>query len=443
MSLTTALYNQGIDQTGQLKDAAWVNDPGNATETSIFLPRVVQDDIGPGKLRRNFPYACTANLGLCRPYEGPEVMLSGVCAMPMLSNRLLEPSGGPGSARIITENGPVRLPENFAEACQMFLENPPPLTLPNLLKAGGISPQRTILLAETSFYTDFTLNKLIRNCQVPPSSTMAAGVRRQLQEFFTKRYQFAFNAFSRMRDLVLAADSGVMPLMQVSDNDPVFAPLYEEQIRRYAMDRELTTRNKAAIQVAGYYSSAIVNAYRQANLLSADTRAIIYEGLSNVVVPRTAAVFNVDRRAAFCAQVEREAFWGDRDGQALDNSIPGLITVPAPRGRLGTLRAEAADSLDPYLVPNSRNRASFDWKAFCAGEAQSPDINQNTGLAITLLAPSTPQVVSLQELIVAQCQRNQLTPDERRGRKLELEKLTEAVVVEVTRIQNIIFQEEG
>ena len=310
MAKTVEIYLRAIDPTAVASDAQFVNAPGNRTQGSVFVPELSLRDI-VGLQEQLEPVFGTASDQLfavdprLRELEAgePVVVASGICAFPMDYNARLNPSDGPGSARWYdSQSGElIVLSRDVDEAVQAIIENPPPLMIANLMKAGGLSPGPTVLIEEVRFYTDWMLDKLRANNGGALSEETVVNARARLGEYI--RAQFVRNrlAFERLRRETFGTQD-LAPVTVIDDTAEAYQQCIDEQVERW--QRELPEGNQldvSALRAAAYYSAALQTAYRSLGVLRSDAKLIIAEGASNLIVPNNGTRFNDSRRAAFSA----------------------------------------------------------------------------------------------------------------------------------------------
>lgn len=393
---------------------ASVYNSGCATAQSEFLPSIAWKEPArysglAEEARQKFgPSAdefMTVNEGLAEALGRgslPDdiVVLGGFCALPKMVNSELEPRGKSGSAvlEVADSSGQTQklvLPQNLGQSVQLLIDNPPPITLPGLVSTAAPTGQRTVLLAEVGFYTDWTLDKLVRNLRRQPSQTEMGEARQALQGFFEQTYQRAMAAWDQMRRTVMRG-AEVGPVAQISDLD--IKDSFESSLRDLGARVGYEVADgpvDSAVKAAAFYGPPIVAALRDAGLIKPDELAVIAEAQVNVVIPKDDLPFNQTRRQYFSRVAARVGFWGDRDwegAQNLSTKRPALVSY-APMTN-DPLCGTPYDRLSPYAVPNDRNYGTFVDEVLAGGTSTVVNLRQNQLYMLGTSMPQSPEIAA-------------------------------------------------
>ncbi len=387
---------------------------GCATAQSEFLPATawkepLRYDGLIAEARKNFGPAAeefmTSNEGLAEALGRgslPDnvVVLGGFCALPKMVNSELEPRGKPGSAtlEVVDSSGQAQklvLPQDLGESVQLLTNNPPPITLPGLVSAAAPTARRTILLAEVGFYTDWTLDKLVRNLRQQPSRAEIEEAQQALQGFFEQTYQRAVSAWDQMRRTVMRGVE-VGAVTQISDL--AIKDSFEASLRDLGAKVGYEVADgpvDSAVKAAAFYGPPIVTALRDAGLMKPDELAVIAEAQVNVVIPKDDLPFNQARRQYFSRVAARVGFWGDRDwegAQNLSTKRPALVSY-APMTN-DPLCGTPYDRLSPYAVPNERNYGTFVDEVLAGGTSTVVNLRQNQLYMLGTSMPQGPEITA-------------------------------------------------
>lgn len=352
MAKTIENYIRAVDPVNQQKDQDYVTQPGSLLAGSWFVPgqslpgiEQIQEDIGSiFGAAKDQVFTVDREMKYVTDTRGV-VVATGICALPMDYNRLVTPSE-PGTAQWINAESrqPFVLPQNIPAAVEQIIANPPPLSIANLMKAGGVARAKTILIEEVDFYTQWTMRKLRANAgtdQMSQTTTEAmATATEQFRDFIRVQYDRNTAAFTRLRRLALGTSWSGQPLVRVVDSDPIYQQAIDEQSWRWRRDvpngDQLDTDG---LRVASFYSMASTRAFRGVGALSANEQLMIAEGAANVVVPKNGSNFNDTRRRLFA--------------EILKSDIrPLMAGYPSPT--LGPrVRGQALEALSVMQSPSS------------------------------------------------------------------------------------------
>lgn len=349
MAKTIETYMRTVDPPAMSGDEAFLTSDGNRSEGSIFIPQLPLSEIVgiQAGLEATFGdssdqiFAVDPRITRVEAGE-PIVVATGICAFPMEYNAQLNPTGGPGTAAWFNaETGEALvLPKDISAAVQILVDNPPPITVANLMKAGGLSVAPPIVVEEVRFYTDWIAEKLAANSGQTMSDETMQPLREQLAGYVREQFIRNRAAFERLRQLTLGKED-LAPALIVEDTMPAYRENIDEQVERWRRNLpDGAQLDIAGLRAAAYYSSALERAYRAAGVLPADSRLVIAEGAGNVVVPRNGTAFNDARRVAFADLVR-------------SSDMPLLAVYPSP-STSSSLRKAPLEAGPVNAVPSSR-----------------------------------------------------------------------------------------
>lgn len=348
MAKTREAYGRIADMPTQLLDEKFVNTPGSLTEDMVFIPGLsfaeqvtIKDrlEVLLGSAEKQV-FAVDARLAQLED-DRRIVVASGICPFPMAYNAKLNPSDGPGTARWYeAESGQeFVLPADINEAVRLITANPPPLSVTNLMKAGGIAKVETILIEEVGFYADWMLSKLLANSATKPTEEQEQ-IKERLRIYIREQYARNTRAFEKLRSLALEGEV-IPPVVTVEDTATEYRNAIDEQVEKWR--RKLPdgdSLDESGLRVAAYYSKALPAAYRSAAAIDSEAQLLIAEGAANLIVPDNSTAFNAARRAAF----------GDI---AKEDTGPLLALYPSPS--LGaSLRKSPLEKEPVDCAPSSR-----------------------------------------------------------------------------------------
>lgn len=313
--------------------------------------------------------------------ETEVVLATGICPFPMDYNAALNPPAGPGSARWYDkETGAwFALPSDFSDALDLIIDNPPAISIANLMKAGGIGIAKTVLIEEVEFYVGWILSKLTANSDTALTESQQQAAKERLSMFVRKQYDRNTRCFEAMRRIT--QNTVVLkPVVRVEDTDDTYAGEVTEQVSRWRNDMPGgKLLDVAGLRVAAYYSSALTKAYRGIGIVSASETCVIAEGVANLIIPDNSP-FNTARRRAF-----REL--------AKTDSSPGVLAYPSPAltasVRKQRLEAEPISASPSSVAPDVT--AFYKYPKKPAKEAWSQPAFQ-----WSLAMPGTPRLRDLQ-----------------------------------------------
>ncbi|HSX31142.1 MAG TPA: hypothetical protein VLE99_04455 [Candidatus Saccharimonadales bacterium] len=369
MAKTVEAYVRAADPATVVRDAEFFNSPGNATERLTFVPGLYLAEINEvqRELSPVFGEAADQIMAVDRRLlnemrvDTPITVASGICPFPMSYNSLLSPAGRPGTARWYNAETrkPILLPQDLRAAVDVIVANQPPLTVANLMKAGGLTKGPLVLMEEVRFYIDWMMEKLLANGAPGQSVSerVLESARGRLGGYVTQQYERNYRAFERLRRLALGV-SELEPARRVADTWVYYRQARDEQIAKWRRDlRDGDGLDEAGLRVAAYYSEALPSAYKQLGLMHYNGQLVIAEGAANLVVPNNGTAFNTARRVAFRDTVGRP-------------EAPRVVAYASPSAqvalRKGQLEAEPVtagpSSWEPDMERYMRSRSEW-WSA--------------------------------------------------------------------------------
>jgi hypothetical protein len=257
------------------------------------------------------------------------IVASGICPLPPYYNSLMN------RGMWNTEEGTRPLPMGAEEAIDFMVSSPPPIMLANLIKAGGISPRTTVLIEETDFYAEWTLDKILNYTKEEITEDKKSELKARLRGFIEVEYSKNTECFERLRRITLGMDTVIGQLITFKDSDPNYADAVAEQVAKWRSMSGGDLLDENGLRAAAFYGMPLVNACLGLGLQEG---VVIAEGVSNLVIPDDGIGFNTARIRAF-----REL--------ATNINRPMIAGFPAPRGSVSLYKGDSLDRMGPADSP--------------------------------------------------------------------------------------------
>lgn len=313
-------------------------------------------------------------------------LATGICPFPMDYNTALNPTSGAGSAYWYDKQAgeSFKLSTEFSIAVEQILENPPAISIVNLMKAGCMSVSKTILVDEVDFYTNWILSKLCTNSIRQPTGNEKELAKEQLKTFVREQYNRNTRCFEVMRK----ATQGYItlePVLRIEDTVEAYYSEINEQVSYWKDNLPGgESLDRAGLTVAAYYSPALLRAYQNIGIISASETIVIAEGAANLIIPDNGTSFNIARRQSF---VEL----------ASNPQSPAILAYPSP-ALTPSIRKQR---LEAEPITASPSTLEMDVSTFYRRPKKpNPELLTQPEFQWSLAMPGTPALRELQTEVV-------------------------------------------
>lgn len=259
------------------------------------------------------------------------IVASGICPLPPYYNSLMN------QGMWNTEEGTCPLPMGAEEAIDFMISSPPPIMLANLIKAGGISPRTTVLIEETDFYAEWTLDKILNYTKEEITEDKKNELKARLRGFIEVEYSKNTECFERLRRITLGMDTVIGQLITFEDSDPSYADAVDEQVVKWRSMSGGDLLDESGLRAAAFYGMPLV---RACSGLGLQGGVVVAEGVSNLVISNDSIPFNVARVRAFRQLANTD-----------DVDRPMVAGFPAPRGSTSLYKGDSLDKMGPAESP--------------------------------------------------------------------------------------------